>query len=339
MKKTPELLAHLEWLGYVQSVGLVVSAPALLHAQAHINGNIVPEHRRFLETLAKDENEEPIPEIVDFHAFVQPVFGWEREDLRALPTDSTHEEFDGLEIVLPEYNETLRPTYVVQAFEPAEGDPKWIGLVKEYSTDIELDDDDVADSRHWQASPHSRFERLLRETEIPFGILTNGKSLRLVYAPRGETSGYITFHLADMITVAGRPLFAALHLLIGAPLMFSNDKHQRLPAILENSRKYQNNVSTALAEQVMTALFELLRGFQAANESRDGVLLGEILKNKPEHVYHGGCQTVVCVFTRSWFGLVSASAASVEVSIGSVSCLRIGSSVVRTIGSVSERGV
>ena len=37
----------------------------------------------------------------------------------------------------------------------------------------------------------------------------------------------------------------------------------------------------------MTALFELLRGFQAANESRDGVLLGEILKNKPEHVYHG----------------------------------------------------
>ena len=121
MKKTPELLAHLEWLGYVQSVGLVVSAPALLHAQAHINGNIVPEHRRFLETLAKDENDEPIPEIVDFHAFVQAVFGWEREDLRALPTESTPEEFDGLEIVLPEYNETLRPSYVVQAFEPAEG--------------------------------------------------------------------------------------------------------------------------------------------------------------------------------------------------------------------------
>jgi len=49
MHKDPELLDHLEWLGYLQPVGLVVSPPALLAAQAHVNRNIVPEHRRFLE--------------------------------------------------------------------------------------------------------------------------------------------------------------------------------------------------------------------------------------------------------------------------------------------------
>ena len=80
MKKTPELLAHLEWLGYIQPVGLVVSAPALLNAQAHINRNTVPEHRRFLAVLPKDEKDEPIAEIADFQTFVQSVFGWEREE-------------------------------------------------------------------------------------------------------------------------------------------------------------------------------------------------------------------------------------------------------------------
>ena len=311
MKKTPELLAHLEWLGYIQPVGLVVSAPALLNAQAHINANVVPEHRRFLDSLRKNEDDETIAEITDFHSFVQSVFGWEREDLRKLPLDSLPADFNGLEIVLPEYNETLRPTYVVPAFEPADDEPKWIALVKEYTTDVELDDHEVADNRKWQASPHSRMERLLRETGVSFGILTNGRSIRLVYAPRGETSGYLTFNLDEMITVAGRPIFAAMHLLLGAPLMFSNDKHQRLPAILADSRKYQNTVSTELAEQVMSALFDLLRGFQSASDATGGQLLGSVLTKNPQHVYHA----LVTVLMRMVFvlyaedrGLVSGEA-------------------------------
>ena len=52
--------------------------------------------------------------------------------------------------------------------------------------------------------------------------------------------------------------------------MFSLGDNQRLPAILENSRKYQNTVSTKLAEQVLAALYELMRGFQAANDVSEG---------------------------------------------------------------------
>ena len=37
MAKDPEQLAHQQWLGYVQPVGLVVSIPALLAADAHPN--------------------------------------------------------------------------------------------------------------------------------------------------------------------------------------------------------------------------------------------------------------------------------------------------------------
>ena len=123
---------------------------------------------------------------------------------------------------------------------------------------------------------------------MPIGLLSNSHKLRLVYAPSGESSGYLTFHVEDMMQVAGRPMFAALQMLFYSERMFTLGKGQRLPAILESSRKYQNTVSTQLAEQVLAALFELLRGFQAANDQRKGELLREILANNPQHVYRAG---------------------------------------------------
>ncbi len=61
MARDPETLSHVEWLGYVQPVGLVVSIPALLAAQAHINRNITPDHQRFLDCLPRDAQDEPDP--------------------------------------------------------------------------------------------------------------------------------------------------------------------------------------------------------------------------------------------------------------------------------------
>ena len=49
--KDPEPIAHQEWRGYVQSVGLIVSTPVLQAAQTYINKNIIPEHQRFLECV------------------------------------------------------------------------------------------------------------------------------------------------------------------------------------------------------------------------------------------------------------------------------------------------
>ena len=56
MAKSPEQLAHEQWLGYIQPEGLVVSIPALLDARAHINQNFLPRHRALLEFLPKDRD-------------------------------------------------------------------------------------------------------------------------------------------------------------------------------------------------------------------------------------------------------------------------------------------
>ena len=285
MAKDPEQLAHQEWLGYVQPVGLVVSIPALLAAQAHVNRNIATEHQEFLGCLSRGKRDELVPEIRDFPTFTQKVFGWEPADLVDMSGDD--EAAKSLEVTLPEYSETLRPTWAVKEFKPNEGQKPWMMLVQAYPIGTDLDKSHAPDERHWQASPEARIERLLRETEVPAGLLFNGTHLRLVYAPRGETSGHMTFPVSAMAEVAGRPMFAALHMLLEAPRLFSLPPKQRLPAILADSRKYQNVVSTQLAEQVLAALYELVRGFQAADDHRKGQFLADVLREDPDHVYAG----------------------------------------------------
>lgn len=289
MAKSPEELAHQEWLGYVQPVGLIVSIPAMLEAQCYVNKNIMAEHAQFLSCLPKGQGDERAPELHDLPEFTRKVLGWEAEDLREVPARvPLPAEMASLEVVLPQYNETLRPTQAVPTFKPTEGQNPWMMLIQEVASGCKLDEPDEADSaRHWNAAPQAKFERLLRETGVPIGLLSNRKQLRLVYAPKGESSGYATFNVQEMMQVAGRPMFAALHMLLCADRMFSLGDNQRLPAILHNSRKYQNTVSTKLAEQVLAALYELMRGFQAANDVRNGDLLRDVLANDPNHVYAG----------------------------------------------------
>ncbi len=291
MAKDPAILAHQEWLGYVQPVGLVVSIPAMLDASVRVNQNFAPEHRNFLEALPTGSDGEPIPAVSDFPEFAERVLGWSRSDLYGAP--GAPELPTSLEVPLLDYNETLRPTYALREFEPAENAPEWVLLIKVLPKGTDFDAVEEIGSRHWQASPQAKFERLLRQVHVPIGLLVNGQQIRLVYAPDKELSGYITFKLSDMVTVAGRPIFGAFHMLLSAERLYSVAERERLPAILANSRKYQNVVSTQLANQVLEALYELLRGFQAADDQAQGQLLHDVLAADPDHVYRGLLTTLL----------------------------------------------
>jgi hypothetical protein len=71
MATDPELLAHRQWLGYLQPVGLVVSPPALVQAGAHVNANVAAEHQRFLDQIREAPfvgSREALPTISDLRA-------------------------------------------------------------------------------------------------------------------------------------------------------------------------------------------------------------------------------------------------------------------------------
>jgi hypothetical protein len=280
MAATPaEILAHREWLGQIQQVGLVVSPSVLLKQGVFADRQKGIEKQARLRELSETR--------FDFPTFAHEILEW--PDALLSGTPGRPELPVSLTIALPNYEDRLSPTYAV----PAPNASDWLALVSVVGTSIDLDRPPIGHAG-WRASPHARLERLLRETGVPIGLLFNNISLRLVYAPKGETSGHLTFRFAHLIETLGRPMVSALYALLGVERVTDvSVDEQRLPALLRESRRYQNEVSTALAGQVLEALWELLRGFQRADDDSKGELLREALRQNPGEVYGGLLSTLM----------------------------------------------
>jgi hypothetical protein len=281
----PALQAHKDWINFVQRVGLAVSPRALLDAQAQIDIRAAMEQQQTLLGIT-DPNH---TRLLDFHRFTTEILGWRDSDL------ITGEELATLSVTLPDLGDTLTPTHAVRDTEQPD---QWLMLILETPAGDGLDDEATNAIRGWAASHEARFERLLRERDVPIGILTNRDVIRLVYAPRGESTGSLTFVVRNMCEVQGRSILAALLMLLGEQRLFALPSNQRLPAILKQSRKYQNEVSERLAGQVLESLWSLLYGFQAADEFSRGALLRDVLAESPNDVYGGLLATIMrLVFT------------------------------------------
>ena len=294
-----ERYAHQDWIGLLQPVGLVVSPPALIAAQAVLDRNMSRQRREIsalvarpvLETVEGAPRGASVPRStrpVAWETFAVRVLGWKLGMLAgSLGGPDLSEEFS---LILPEFGETLRPTYAVIG--PPDDSAKCMMLVVDLADGTSFDDPMAGEAHMWNVSPEVRLERLLREKRVPIGILANGRSIRLVYAPRGESSGHITWPIDRLAAPVGRDMLSALCMLLGYERLYSAPTSQRLPQILRESRQYQNVVSTKLAGQVLVSLNELLRGFQAANESTHGALLDATVRDGGNHVY-GGLLAVV----------------------------------------------
>ncbi len=284
MAYDPALNDHKAWLGYLQPEGLVVSATALVDAQVVLDRNATELQQRFLEFVEEvDTGEDMAPAIAEFTRFAREFLGWPDECLLGL--DDTRPLPERLIVALPDLNEILRPSLAFVDDRQEGGAP--LLLVQLLDASVGLDVVTTGDQAGWSASAGQRFERLLRETGVPIGVLCNGTHLRLVYAPRGESSGSLTWPIRHLTEAAGRPLVGALDMLLSSRRLLTGATSSRLPALLSRSRDYQSQVSTALAGQVLEALYELLRGFQAADAGANGELLREPLDRDPNSVYAG----------------------------------------------------
>lgn len=269
---------NLEWLGYVQPVGLVLS-PAILNRYG-----LVPEE----QTRADGEAvavclsaEGEARALADPWPFFAQILGWQQHQMVGLPGGKPLP--DGLSVTVDEADTVLEPHWAV--IDP-EGRPTLL---------VRMEDPGVAPDQRgalagWEATPHQRFERLLRENEagVRAGILMTDDQLRLVFAPKGETSGWLSFPLRALATVAGRPMLGGLKRVLNAFRLHNDTPERRLPALLQQSRDAQAEVSAKLAEQVLGSLHQLLRGLSAADEVRIARLAAE----RQDHLY-GGLLTVL----------------------------------------------
>ncbi|WP_254938613.1 Eco57I restriction-modification methylase domain-containing protein [Cyanobium sp. Morenito 9A2] len=292
--RPPGIHTHEEWKGMANPVGLVVE-PVVLNRLGIFPESataVLADWQRRLEELLQDQQ---LPETGEwasvapsFEAFATELLDWQPDDLLAA---SALEQ--PIAVPLDDYDETLIPTWVVK-------DPEGTAQLLVQELPIGTDFDAIAKGgdgrRQWMASPQQRFERLLKESEHPIGLLWNGVALRLVVAPRGESSGHLSFPLEPMTTVDGRPMLAALQMLLGPDRLFEGGSSAtRLKPLMAASRKEQNEVSTRLAEQVLEALWILVEGFDAAErQAKDNnrTVLGDLPRDQPDHIY-GGLITVL----------------------------------------------
>ena len=89
-----------------------------------------------------------------------------------------------------------------------------------------------------------------------------------------------------MLAVRGRPMLAALYMLLEVERLFGDPAH-RLPVLLRDSRKHQDTVSAKLSGQVLGALHALLRGLHAADRRAGTDRIARLARLRPNELYGG----------------------------------------------------
>jgi hypothetical protein len=176
---------------------------------------------------------------------------------------------------------------------------RWFALIwdlTESGQTLDLDAPEAV-TGPWRYPPTAKLERLLRHVGIPVGMLFNGRELRLVYAPSGESTAHLTFRVEHLRRPDGRPLLAALDLLLHARRAYGASPEHTLEGLLAESRRRQADVTDELAKQVFEAVEVLVAGFEAA-AARDVTgdridWLRAALEEEGDHFYQGVLSVVL----------------------------------------------
>lgn len=314
MAKDTHALFHETWLGEVQPLeGLTFSVPVLVDGgvMQRLSAAEAREFNDYVTRAARADDhpdkQEGSAQLLDLRALLLGFCGWTEAELHAgeqLPDD--------LVLRIAEEGTELRPTLAIpHGANPNAADSEAPGevaptpleageqtpasragaayqlLAWELPPGLDLDASE-SETTDWHYPPSAKLERLLRETRVPIGLLSNGDALRLLYCPHGQATGWVTFHVDYMASTDGRDMLSALRELLHADRVMGGmpDTPTTLE-LLQQSRERQADVTTRLGEQVLEALQILLEGFEAA-AARDGdAVLREAMHQAGNHVYEG----------------------------------------------------
>lgn len=175
----------------------------------------------------------------------------------------------GLEARMAEMGETLRPDFALLTPAGRESAGQAQMLVSIYPPEQQLDKP-VA-GKHWKATPATRMMELLHGTGIPLGLAANGEQWMLVYAPRGETTGYASWYASlwmdEPITLR------AFHSLLGTHRFFGVAAANTPLGMLKESANDQQEVTDQLGYQVREAVEVLVQSFDTLDKESGRKLL------------------------------------------------------------------
>jgi hypothetical protein len=200
---------HADWLSLVEVSGPFVSLPVLTR--------VFPQGLEPRDPVQAKSLREAYAEWQDNPTAPGRQRAWVMHVLTAVlgyPQDQITESQTlppGLQASMPAMGETLRPDFALVG--PTGGDTAGQAqlLIASYPADQALGKPVIG--KHWKATPTTRMMELLHGAGIPLGLITNGEERMLVYAPRGESTGYASWYgalwLEEPITLR------AFHSLLG----------------------------------------------------------------------------------------------------------------------------
>ena len=164
-----------------------------------------------------------------------------------------------------EHGMSIAPDYAV--IDEQQGDAPLM-LVHRYAPDVDLNDAQKFDG--WTATPAERMVALCRAKGCRIGLVTNGERWMLVDAPVGAVTSFASWY-ARLWAQEPVTLQAFVHLL-RCGRFFGNDD-AKLPALIDRSLKFQDEVTDALGDQVRRAVEVLVQALDKADQDRDRELL------------------------------------------------------------------
>jgi hypothetical protein len=200
LKRDPDI----EWLDHVRPVGLVVASVLLKELGLAPSRQTQTDTAIIVEHVGEDSSK---PAFQNPWAFFEEVLGWKPQHVAGSPGGPVLP--DDLHVRLPDHDTTLSPTWAVA--ELGANNKHWQLLVRIEGPGIDPDARGVLEG--WEATPHQRFERLLRETGIFAGLLVteknegkDGEDPRAL--PRAACSGRLDRALIESLTPALFGLFS-----------------------------------------------------------------------------------------------------------------------------------
>ena len=258
---------HADWLSLVEVSGPFVSLPVIQRVFPHGLDPRDPAQAKALRAAYEEWQDNPTAPGKQ-HAWVMHVLtavlgyppGLLAEGQR-IPA--------GTEANMPEMGETLRPDFALVGPSGSDTAGQAQLLIASYPNAQSLDKPVIG--KHWKATPATRMMELLHGAGVPLGLVTNGEHWMLVYAPRGETTGYASWYgalwLDEPITLR------AFHSLLGVRRFFGVAADNTLLALLKESASDQQEVTDQLGYQVREAVEVLVQSFDALDKESNRTLL------------------------------------------------------------------
>ena len=258
---------HADWLSLVEYSGPFVSLPVMLRVFPQGLEPRDPAQAKALRAAYEEWQDNPSAPGKQ-RAWVLHVF----TAVLGYPTNQITEGQTlpaGLEASMPEMGETLRPDFALIGPTGSDTAGQAQLLIASYPAEQKLDRPVIG--KHWKATPATRMMELLHGANVPLGLVTNGEQWMLVYAPRGEITGYASWYgalwLDEPITLR------AFHSLLGVRRFFGVAVDSTLLALLKESASDQQEVTDQLGYQVREAVEVLVQSFDAIDKESNRTLL------------------------------------------------------------------